>query len=215
MKLFVWDFHGVLEKGNEKAAVLVSNLVLEQFGYRQRFSEADGDRLYGAKWYQYFEDLLPGEDHERHMQLQEACFDYDRLHPEIVEGVISRNDHALEVVDAIARRHTQVVISNTKPEAILRFVRAVALEQYFTPDNTVAVDLHRRDAERTKKDILARYLREHAYEQIVIIGDSASDMALVDVAGGVRYLYAHSGRAFRLAEADFRIRDLRDVLKSL
>jgi len=215
MKLFVWDFHGVLEKGNERAAVVVSNVILGQFGYTKRFSDAEGDRLYGRKWYQYFEDLLPNEPHERHMELQEACFAYDQAHPEIVERAIECNDYAREVVGTIAQRHRQIVISNTKPEAILRFVRVVGLDDYFTFENTVAVDLHRRETERSKKDVLARYLSEHPCEQVVIIGDSASDMELADVAGGVRYLYAHPGCLFREAEAEFRIRDLREVLKSL
>src|SRR6266566_2481941 len=128
MKLFVWDFHGVLEKGNDRAAVVVSNIVLGEFGYQERFSQSDGERLYGRKWYQYFEDLLPHEPHDRHMQLQEASFTYDAAHPAVVAGAIEANDHAWQVVAAIHRKHKQIVISNTKPEAILRFVRAVGLQ---------------------------------------------------------------------------------------
>lgn len=39
MKLFVWDFHGVLEKDNDLAVLDISNKVLEQSGYAERFSE--------------------------------------------------------------------------------------------------------------------------------------------------------------------------------
>jgi hypothetical protein len=35
MKLFVWDFHGVLEMGTELSALEVSNNILERFGYTQ------------------------------------------------------------------------------------------------------------------------------------------------------------------------------------
>jgi phosphoglycolate phosphatase-like HAD superfamily hydrolase len=215
MKLFVWDFHGVLEKGTERAAVTVSNIVLGEFGYQERFSAEDGRRLFGQKWYQYFEDLLPHEPHERHMELQEAAFAYDAAHPEILAGVIEATEHAHEVVEEIGRRHHQIVISNTKPEAIGRFIRVVGLEDYFSDGAVVAVDLHIKTTERSKKDILARYLDEHPCNEIVIIGDSPSDMALAEVAGGTRYLYAHPGRPFRACEADYRINDLRKVLAAV
>jgi hypothetical protein len=45
-----------------------------------------------------------------------------------------------------------------------------------------------------------------------IVGDSPGDMPLSQVAGGVRYLFAHPGFEFRQCPADFRIRDLRQVL---
>jgi len=31
-KLFVWDFHGVLEKDNEQAVIQISNDVLKELG---------------------------------------------------------------------------------------------------------------------------------------------------------------------------------------
>lgn len=188
---------------------------MEKFGYQERFSEADGQRLFGRKWYQYFEDLLPEEPHERHMELQEAAFAFDAAHPEVLAEVIEASEHAREVVEAIGRRHRQIVISNTKPEAIGRFVRMVGLHEFFADGAVVAVDLHVRATDRSKRDILASYLREHPCDEIVIIGDSPSDMALAEVAGGIRYLYAHPGREFRQCEADFRIHDLRELLAAV
>jgi len=61
MKLFIWDLHGTLEQGNERAAIDMSNQILERFGYRERFSDEDVFKLYGLKWFQYFEYLLPHE----------------------------------------------------------------------------------------------------------------------------------------------------------
>ena len=45
MKLFVWGLHGTLEQGNEDAAIEVSNLALEQHGYKQRFKPEDSRTL--------------------------------------------------------------------------------------------------------------------------------------------------------------------------
>lgn len=39
MILFVWDFHGVLEKDNEKAVVDISNQVLSEAGFKEKFTQ--------------------------------------------------------------------------------------------------------------------------------------------------------------------------------
>jgi phosphoglycolate phosphatase-like HAD superfamily hydrolase len=67
---------------------------------------------------------------------------------------------------------------------------------------------------RSKDAALASYLSHTAdsYEEIVIIGDSPEDMSLKAVAGGTTYLFAHSGAEFRECSADYRIRDLRQIL---
>jgi len=51
MKLFVWDFHGVLEKDNEKAVVKITNIVLSQSGYSERLNIDDCHRFYGLRWF--------------------------------------------------------------------------------------------------------------------------------------------------------------------
>ena len=61
MKLFVWDFHGTLEKGNELAVLEISNLILKKHDYKERFLESQCRELYGEKWFEYFEYLLPNE----------------------------------------------------------------------------------------------------------------------------------------------------------
>ncbi len=55
MKLFVWDFHGTLEKGNEYAVLEMSNIILEKHGHKERFTELQCRELYGKKWYEFFE----------------------------------------------------------------------------------------------------------------------------------------------------------------
>jgi len=75
-KLFVWDFHGTLEKGNENASRAITNNVLAKFGHKVRLSKHDAIKLYGKKWYEYYEYLLPNEPHEVHLTLQANSFDW-------------------------------------------------------------------------------------------------------------------------------------------
>lgn len=48
--LFVWDFHGVLEKDNELAVHEVTNRVLGEFGYEEKASIDDIHMMYGLPW---------------------------------------------------------------------------------------------------------------------------------------------------------------------
>ncbi|MFI9644165.1 HAD family hydrolase [Micromonospora sp. NPDC051925] len=214
MKLFVWDLHGTLEQGNDKAVIDISNEVLSAFGYEQRFGYEDGRRLYGHKWYEYFALLLPDAPHDRHLELQDACFRLSEERPELQYHWMRPTPHVAGVLAAVAARHEQIVISNTRPGTLDMFLKLLELTDYFTPGRAFAVDQHVRDVRTTKKDVLAGYLAGRpTFEEIVIIGDSVSDMRLAEVAGGTSYLFAHPDFAFRNCTADFRIRDLREVLQ--
>ena len=54
------------------------------------------------------------------------------------------------------------------------------------------------------------------FEKIVVVGDSPDDIELASVAkNSVSYLYAHPWKKFRGDKADYKINDLREVLKEL
>jgi phosphoglycolate phosphatase-like HAD superfamily hydrolase len=206
MKLFVWDFHGVLEKGTDKPALEISNKVLEKHGYSERFTEDDIGRLKGGKWWQFFEYLLPGEPHRRHVELGNACYEDVDNNPEKLSQYVKPNDGAHEVLGKILEAgHQQILISNTIPENLEVFLRIVGMEGYF----------HRAFATGglSKNEILEEFLDGREYGGIVIIGDSAHDMKLKDVAGGTTYLYSRTGK-FR-GDGDYKIDDLRELLGEL
>ncbi len=216
MKLFVWDFHGTLEKGNERAVQEVSNLVLESLGCAQRLSEEDSQRLYGRNWYEYFAHLLPQAPHEWHVQLQEAAFLLSNSRPDIIAKYVTPNDHAHEVLEAIClSEHDQIVISHTLPKSLDLFLEVARMTQYFPEGSAFAVNGHAREVQRTKQDVLREFLKGRSFEGIAVIGDSPADVQLVSVAGGVSYLYAHPGRPFRDCSAHYRIQDLREILREV
>lgn len=211
MKLFVWDFHGTLEKGNEYAAIEFSNVALERLGYKQKFTNEHVDLLYGKKWYQYFEYLLPDEPHEVHLALQEISFGLNDSLWHIVEKYIKPNDHSLYILYQIARRHDQILISQTNPDALSLFVQVVNMDRFFPQPKSFGVD----GPNMSKKDVLYQLLKVGEYDEVIIIGDSPTEMEMYEVAGGVRYLYAHPGKQHREADAEFKISDLSEVLNQL
>lgn len=215
MKLFVWDLHGTLEQGNEDAVVEISNMALAQLGYAQRFTGAHGRELYGLKWYEYFAFLLPDEPHEKHLELQKRSFQLSDNGAHIMAKHMQPAVNALKVVAAIADTHQQILISNTIPTTIPLFINALGMEAYFNKQNAFAVDNHQKEIKRTKKDVLADYLQDKIFDDIIVIGDSDSDMDVAEFAGGKGYLYAHAYLPFRSEKGYARINDLAEVLTEL
>ncbi len=214
-KLFIWDFHGTLEQGNEYAVRAMTNIILQRHGYAERLSGAQCRTLYGKKWSDYFAALLPDEPPAVHAALQAACFAFSAEHPEIITGHIRPAPYARVVLETIQqRKHEQVLVSNTKPESLAVFIHAVGLDHIFPPHKAFAADAHINN--RTKYDTIRPFLAAHRFSATVTIGDSAGDVALGKMIGAITYLYAPSSDAFKPAEnPDYRITDLRAVLDSI
>lgn len=214
MKLFVWDFHGVLEKGNEYAVLEISNEALKQNGYSERFSDSDVNKYYGLKWYEYFEKILPNETNDIHRKLQDDSIAIaDRS--DIVKKFIKPNDHAIDVVKHIkSNGHEQILLSNTMDDHLRWFIESVNMTGLFDDEKIIGVDAHRNLS--NKKLALENYLADNNFDEIIIIGDSMGDIELKDVAGGKVYYYRHPYLDFAENDkADYRINDLREVLREV
>ena len=210
-KLFVWDFHGVLEKGTERAGVIMCNNTLAAHGHEGRFTLSEFRDAYGLKLDQIFARKLPHASKDNLNNLQRSFFDTEANGGwEIISKHIKQNDNVLDVLTAIKRNgHTQIVISNTTYESLQRFIHAVGI---FTEGYCFAAGTHQADAAITKTTILSEYLKGKEFETTVIVGDSRGDMEMKQVGNATTYLYRHSHRSFDGIEADYKIRDLRKVL---
>ena len=166
MKLFVWDFHGVLEQDNEKAVIQISNSILKKNGFSERFSEDDVDRLYGLKWYQFFEYLLPKLSLDECKKLQADCLQNQKENWEIIRSIIKPTGHALDVLSQIKKAgHQQIVISNTRPSDIVLFLDAVGIREYFDNDQIFGVNAHQ--THNSKAEALIGYMKNNNFDQVV------------------------------------------------
>ena len=215
MKPFVWDFHGVLEKDNERSVIDISNYVLKKLGFRQRLSKKDNLKLYGKKWYEYFEYLLPNQTHQKHLEIQRACIAYEEANPNIVRSNIKPNDYAIEVLENIQKSgHDQILISNMSDVALEMFMHSIGISKYFG-QKAFACNTRSGNKVYTKHERLREYLSKKNFEDLVIIGDTPNDISLCDVAGGTTYLYTHPHLKFQDCNPTYRINDLRKVLKEV
>ena len=212
MKLFVWDFHGTLEKGNDDAVWEINNHVLATHGYKERFTKEECYKLAGIKWYLYFEFLLPHQSHYTHLKLQKDCFEFSNSHPEIISQYIELTDNALEILNKIQQTHDQILISNTKPDSLSMFMNLVNIVEYFPNNKYFATDAHSHN--NSKELVLKNYLRtQQVYDQIITIGDSLGDIELGKSVNALTIQYTHSFRKFVNHQADIKINNLRDILQ--
>src|ERR1700754_2036644 len=211
-KLFVWDLHGTLECGNELAVIHLSNEVLAYRGFTERFRESQAIALYGLKWWQYFRSLLPEQESHVWHALQDECFRRTEEDLKIQAACMTPAPHSHEVRQEIGRRHDQVLVSNTRPANLRGFVTKLGLGSYFAKGKCFAVDGH-TDLKATKEQVIDDYLTSRLpYDEIVVVGDSNTDMRLGKHVGGIRVLYNHEYLPRKNTEADFYTSDLRDVL---
>lgn len=215
MVLFVWDFHGVLEKDNEKAVIDISNQVLARSGFQERFTHEDNERYYGLKWYQYFERLLPGLTHEDHIALQSECFRYAEDNLDILTRHIKPNDYVLEVLSEIAQTgNIQLVISNTRQADLIWFLDSIGVKGYFDKDHIIGVNAHQ--THNTKVDAITKFIEDLNPEKVIVIGDSEDDLIMGKAVGATTYFYKHPHREHENTNnADHVIKDLRVILKEL
>ena len=148
MKLFIWDFHGTLEKGNERGVIVLSNEALKQRGYTERFGTGHIRQLYGKKWYEYFAHLLPHESPEVHLQLQKDCFSLHEKRPDIIRNHVAPNDHARAVLSAIGAQHDQILISNTLPRHVAEFLDMTLLRSFFPKGKYFGTDFQIESSRR-------------------------------------------------------------------
>jgi phosphoglycolate phosphatase-like HAD superfamily hydrolase len=215
VKLFVWDFHGVLEKDNEKAVKVISNLILKQAGFSEQLNDTQNEEYLGLKWYQYFEQLLPQISKEKCLELQAACFEFVEKNPDILTNNIKPNDHAATVLAKISSSNNQqIIISNTRQNDLFRFLENVGIRDFFKDDNIIGVNAHQTHG--SKIDALKAYLKDKQFDSIVTIGDSESDLKLGRAVGAITYFYKHPNKKHNQTDdADYFINDLRGVLNEI
>jgi phosphoglycolate phosphatase-like HAD superfamily hydrolase len=192
-------------------------MALAALGYSQQFNDQHVTQLYGLKWYQYFEFLLPDESHDQHIELQATAFAISN-NPEgvaIITKHTSPSLNAMKTLQAIAGSHQQVLISNTTPASLPIYINALGMQDYFGDNNAIAVNQHNREIKHSKFDALSAFMQGRNYDEIIVIGDSEIDMMLAKQAGATGYLYTHAGLPFRSELGDYKINDLIEVLREI
>jgi len=214
MKLFVWDFHGVLEKGNEFAVQEVCNKALEEFGVKRKVTVRECLNLYGKKWADYFRHFAPHLGKEDVHKMVDRAVEIG-LKEKIPFKYIKPMDYAHEVLKSIAKRgHMNIIISNSSPESLDMFLISVNMSNSF--NHKFGADGHRKNAhENNSKEVwLRNFLKENKFDKIIVIDDFPAGIEMGKNISATTYLFSRTGN-FPKANADYKISDLREVLKEV
>ena len=218
--LFVWDFHGTLERDNVKAVQELVNKVLSHFKIEREISLAKTVRLYGLSWVDYFKFMYPAGNLTLWQNMKEKA-EYYQLKERVVEKYIKPALNAKFVLSKIKKTgHRNIILTNTNPVWIRRFVKIVKLQKYI--DHYIGLDLHSisrrgQDISRVKFEALKKYINKNKFDKIVKIGDRESDIKAGKLIGAQTYYFKNKfNKNIKIRiKPDYIISDLRKVLKEI
>ena len=219
--LFAWDFHGVLEKDNDLAVMEVCNKVLEELNLSMRITLEEVRKLYGARWYDYFNYLLPNFSPDKKRKCAQRGI---KIGLRIAANYIKPNDWAEYVLKEITKKgHHNIVVSTSTPAVIEWFVECTGLKRWIRDCFGIDPEINYHSAEGQFDRGLekARIIKEYArkienLEKIVAIGDTKEDIKAGRLCGATTYLYTYPYLLKRKEiEADYHITDLREILKEI
>ena len=209
-KLFVWDFHGVLERGNEYAVQEVVNRVLPKFGIERQATVEECLMLYGKKWADYYRFFVPDADEETIHQMVEKAVEIS-VGEKIARKYIRQTEYAQFVLYQIEiNNHTNLLMSNSSEEALMFFLESVRLQDCF--DIVFAADEHRKDyGKDSKYDFLENFLRKHAFDKVIVIDDMEEGIERGLKLKATTFRYHRNGTAPE-SNAHYVITDLREII---
>jgi phosphoglycolate phosphatase-like HAD superfamily hydrolase len=211
--LFVWDFHGVLEKGNEYALQEVINQVLEEFKFKRRAAIEEILLLAGKSWKDHYRHFLPGVSDEI---LSSMANRSNELGMPAAKKFTRPNDFAADVLSQITGHGSKsIVISHTQKDAVKFFTDLVGITEFV--DAHFATDLQDNNSTIAEAKIAAinKYMKGRNFDKIVFVGDSEHDIEAGLSVGAVTYLFSTDMKRASRTKAHHVISDLREVLKEL
>lgn len=218
MKLFVWDLHGTLEKGTEKACLEISNVVLKEQGWKETYSREEINLYYGRQWRNIFKEKIKGEEESYYERLEQRAFQIATENFSIVEKYIQRNDHVIEVLTAIKDKgHKQILLSNVTPENLEKFLDALELKTFFPEGNYFATGNEK--GKNPKVTAFQRIIETYTeLQDCIFIGDRIEDLEPVWITRGYTFLYSHPEKPFLQCSGmlpDEKITNLRKILEKI
>ena len=209
--LFIWDFHGVLEKDNEYAVQEVVNRVLSEFNMQRKATVEECLMLYGKKWADYYKFFAPDADEDTIHKMVEKSIEIG-VGEKIAAKYIKPNDFAHEVLKQISEKgHTNLIMSNSSDAALDIFLEDVGLQNAF--HFKFGADNHRNEyGENTKVKILKNFLKDKSFDKIILIDDMEEAIEMGSRFNAVTFRFSRNPVK---SKAHFVIDDLREVLKEL
>jgi len=210
--LYVWDFHGTLEKGNELAVREICQSVLEHYGYYRKVTLQEVLDLYGSSWGEYFKTLVPSLPIETARQMTEEAV---MLSQKIASKYIQPMDHSLDTLLLLkVRGHTNIIVSNCRQYRITAFCESTGISPLLAAAIGISGSeaMLENDVIKTKAAHILKFANGRKFDRMFMIGDKETDVDAGLLAGAKTVLF-NPRKANVDTKAHHTITDLRDVLR--
>ncbi|MBW2981727.1 HAD hydrolase-like protein [Candidatus Woesearchaeota archaeon] len=209
--LFIWDFHGVLEKDNEFAVQEVVNRILPEFGFDKKATVEECRMLYGKKWAEYYKYFAPDADEDIIHKMVIKSTEIS-IKEKIAYKYIKPTDFAHDVIKKIsAKGHTNLIMSNSSDEALDYFLESVNMQGLF--DHKFGADIHEKSeyGKDTKTEFLKGFLEKNNFGSIFLIDDMEQAVEMGKKFNAVTFRF-HRNKTPPDSKANYVIDDLRELL---
>ena len=210
--LYVWDFHGTLEKGNEHAVREICQSVLEKHGYYRKVTLDEVLYLYGSSWGEYFKTLVPSLPVETVKQMMEDAI---KMSQKTSSKYIQPMDHSLDTLLLLkVKGNTNIIVSNCRQYRITAFCESTGVSPLVAKAIGISGNesMLEKDVVKTKAAHILKFADGRKFDRVFMIGDRETDVDAGLLAGATTVLF-NPRKANVDTKAHHTITDLLEVLK--
>lgn len=217
-KLFAWDFHGTLETGTEVGFAEILRKLARENNYKTTIKLEEVRKLFGISILDYLRHFFPKLTHDKLYEYRNQI--RDRQNRKHIEKYVKPAPYAHEVLKKIkAAGHKNIVVSTSSQPHIVRFLEIVDLTKYF--DGVFGTDRHALDKDfdivAEKAKVIKSFAKKHKIpaKDIVVIGDREGEIEAGILLGAKTYQYIQPEIRHVKTRADYKIYDLREILREI
>lgn len=217
-KLFAWDFHGTLEEGVEVGFWQILKQLRKKYKTSVKITLPAVRKKYGVSVANYLRYFFPEcNTSQIKAMMKKVAEIQNQKH---LKKYVKPAPNAIKVLSKIkAAGGENIVVSNSHPNHINPLIDIVGMRPLI--GEVYAVDRHysvkKQDPTREKAKILKKIIQRGKVKrgQLIIIGDKANDINAGLAVNAVTYQYLRKGFPYDKTRADYKISDLRQILKEI
>lgn len=217
-KLFAWDFHGTLEEGVEVGFFEILKKLAKKYKGGTKITLRRVREKYGISVADYLRYFFPKMSTSQiKAMMGEVAKIQNQNH---LKKYVRSAPNAIEVLSKIKKAgYENIVVSNSHPKHIESLIDVVGMKNLIS--QVFAVDRHyshkKQDPTKEKVKLFKMIIQQRKLnnKQLITIGDKAIDVNAEILVGATTYQYLRKGFPRDKTRADYKIFDLREILREI
>lgn len=218
IKLFAWDFHGTLEEGVEVGFFEILKQLRKEYKSSVKITLSAVRRKYGVSVADYLRHFFPECNISQIKAMMKRVAEVQNQ--KHLKKYVRPAPSATKVLSKIkAAGFENIVLSNSHPKHIEPLIKIVGMKNLIS--RVYAIDRHysskKQNPVEEKTRILRRIIKEKNLKrgQLIAVGDKSTDINAGILAGAITYQYLRKGFPVDKTRADYKITDLREILREI